>query len=119
MVQRRELVDLMQVVEELQLYQEVELQHALQLVAAAAAMVLQMVQLVDQVAVEVTEERVDRLLQVKEGLEAQDYPTAKTTGLVVVVVARVELAQHQRQRKQDLAELDLKFHGFRHPLDRH
>jgi RecA/RadA recombinase len=79
-VQRKALVELMQVTVNLLLFQVVELQHALQLVAAVVVMVELQALLVDQVVAAVMEERVDLQPRVKETPEVQAYPTAQVTG---------------------------------------
>ena len=117
-VLRKELVDLMQAVVALQLYQEAELQHALQLAAAAVAMALQMVQLADQAVVAVRLERVGQELPFKEIMEAVVQQATQLIGSVAEVVVPVIQAQRQRLQKLDLVDQDLKFPGFLHWLDR-
>ena len=82
-------------------------------------MALVQVLLVDLAVEEATEERVDRLPQVKETLDPLAYPTAILTGLVVAAVVRAALVRQRAQQKRDLAELVLKFPGFQQLLDRH
>jgi hypothetical protein len=70
----------MQVTVNPQLFQVVELQHVLLLVAELVVMVAVQALLVDQVAVEVTPEQVGLQLLVKETPEALAYPIAQVSG---------------------------------------
>jgi hypothetical protein len=118
-VQRKELVEQMQVTADLLKFLAVELLHAPPLAAEPVVMATQQVLQVDQVAVAVTVEQADLQLQVKETLEALAYPITRATGLAVVEVALVEQPQHQVLRKLVRGALVSKFHGFQLRLDPH